>query len=436
MKKSQEPIDIAEKEEEAKLILAPDISEMFCQHPILEDNYDPRGVVQAEELVDLAKEITDDEVETRLMDVEDIKDMKCRNRIQVLTYDMKKRAYLHPDSNKDIHEVKTTLHKIRQMPLEQRATFMNEVAQGAFSGKESGLLDRELRGWGREDLINLYRLYTQQREYKQMASRVAFGYILGEDKMDLNKMVNKIAKSIMAFQPVAWYKDTSGWNMSDSSRSIGLIATVEMSSDKNVKLDMTWVDIEDVKMGGGKYTDNSIATSITISGGDDLDRLVKEIHTAMYHFAALHGGKEHYQYKSKNFKWTNRSGARGTMPLSVALKKSLGLEAPKPEPEPTEFNNTLKEFVAYVQALSDKHYKDNFENLTPTKFTVDMGQRYARIVKTDSGDSRSVYCFVDKSNGDILKAASWRAPAKHARGNIYNKGTWIHMSPYGAPYMR
>ncbi len=29
--------------------------------------------------------------------------------------------------------------------------------------------------------------------------------------------------------------------------------------------------------------------------------------------------------------------------------------------------------------------------------------------------SRSVYCFVDLENGDVLKSASWKAPAKYNR---------------------
>jgi hypothetical protein len=41
-----------------------------------------------------------------------------------------------------------------------------------------------------------------------------------------------------------------------------------------------------------------------------------------------------------------------------------------------------------------------------------------------------VYCFVDKSNGDILRAATWKAPAKIARGNIYQDFKDA-ITPYG-----
>lgn len=47
------------------------------------------------------------------------------------------------------------------------------------------------------------------------------------------------------------------------------------------------------------------------------------------------------------------------------------------------------------------------------------GPKFARIV-LEGRSYRSVFCFVDLQNGNILKAAGWKAPAKHARGNIAN----------------
>jgi hypothetical protein len=49
--------------------------------------------------------------------------------------------------------------------------------------------------------------------------------------------------------------------------------------------------------------------------------------------------------------------------------------------------------------------------------SVEVGPRYARIAKCDGGTNRSAYGFVDMSTGDLLKAASFRSPAKGARGN-------------------
>lgn len=55
-----------------------------------------------------------------------------------------------------------------------------------------------------------------------------------------------------------------------------------------------------------------------------------------------------------------------------------------------------------------------------------IGDRYIKVlsrkVKSNcaSLDNLSIVAFIDKNTGDILKPASWRAPAKHARGNIFS----------------
>lgn len=97
----------------------------------------------------------------------------------------------------------------------------------------------------------------------------------------------------------------------------------------------------------------------------------------------------------------------------------------------------LAAFVATCQSVIDKHYKDDFPTLTPPRLTVDLGRRYARIVKNESSSSRSVHCFVDLTNGDVLKSESWKKPAKHARGSIFSaKNGEEAITAYGAHYLR
>ena len=62
--------------------------------------------------------------------------------------------------------------------------------------------------------------------------------------------------------------------------------------------------------------------------------------------------------------------------------------------------------------------------------TVEEGSKFLRIV-SKSGGSRSVYCFVNKLNGDILKAAGYKAPAKGARGSVFKPESYAHADPYG-----
>jgi hypothetical protein len=79
-------------------------------------------------------------------------------------------------------------------------------------------------------------------------------------------------------------------------------------------------------------------------------------------------------------------------------------------------------FIKLLGELYVQHYTENGHIGKPPRFTVENGSKFTRIVenKTDFGGGKSVYCFIDRSNGDILKAAGWKAPAKGARGSIFN----------------
>jgi hypothetical protein len=67
--------------------------------------------------------------------------------------------------------------------------------------------------------------------------------------------------------------------------------------------------------------------------------------------------------------------------------------------------------------------------------TLERGKRYVRVVR-ESRESRSVHSFVDTTNGDVLKADSWKKPAKHARGNIFAEDNGLKGVNYiGANYL-
>jgi len=98
----------------------------------------------------------------------------------------------------------------------------------------------------------------------------------------------------------------------------------------------------------------------------------------------------------------------------------------------------LQKFVAKVQSSGNAYTKKNYSNLVPDVYSVMYGQKFARVVR-NGGDnsSRSVHCFVDLNNGDIYKAATWAAPAKHVRGNIMSADLGMScMTPYGVVYLR
>lgn len=76
-------------------------------------------------------------------------------------------------------------------------------------------------------------------------------------------------------------------------------------------------------------------------------------------------------------------------------------------------------------------------------FTV--GKKYVRVIAGDITEEspdelshKSVYCFVNMENGDILKPAGWAGPAKHARGNIYDPEDKLRKccGRHGVAYLR
>lgn len=97
----------------------------------------------------------------------------------------------------------------------------------------------------------------------------------------------------------------------------------------------------------------------------------------------------------------------------------------------TPFEDKLAQFVAALEVRNRAHYAKNMPNCVPTTFRVDVkGRKYVRVVTQGSQDS--VYCFVERSTGNILKAAGWERPAPYARGNIFNDNPLQGTNIYGA----
>jgi len=100
----------------------------------------------------------------------------------------------------------------------------------------------------------------------------------------------------------------------------------------------------------------------------------------------------------------------------------------------------MNEFQAAVENMIGIHRQQNFPNLAHTTITLEHGPKFTRVVRSELNskgvpEHRSVYCFIQNDNGDILKAAGWKAPAKHARGNIFNN-LLEGCGPYGADYLK
>ena len=80
-----------------------------------------------------------------------------------------------------------------------------------------------------------------------------------------------------------------------------------------------------------------------------------------------------------------------------------------------QFETSFQYFFCLMQEVIGDCYTKNYSNLPIPELKFSRGRRYFKIV-----NNHSVVAFVDTTNGDVLKPASWAAPAKHARGNIFN----------------
>lgn len=120
----------------------------------------------------------------------------------------------------------------------------------------------------------------------------------------------------------------------------------------------------------------------------------------------------------------------GLLPLTTAEERHLfGDKNPVTDEE-------LEAFRVALEAKVQAEHRQMFPSLNPPSIEIMRGPRYARIVSTDGPHHRSAYGFVDLENGDLLKAAGWKAPAKHARGNLRGADPLKGCNRHGMAYLR
>jgi len=99
--------------------------------------------------------------------------------------------------------------------------------------------------------------------------------------------------------------------------------------------------------------------------------------------------------------------------------------------EPKTYDEALAAYVALVTKVHRDYFEARFPRLTKPTFSVHPGRSFDKIVK-DNGTQQMVHSFVAKKDnrtkalgavwkGDILKAVTYKAPAKHARGSIFSE---------------
>jgi hypothetical protein len=99
----------------------------------------------------------------------------------------------------------------------------------------------------------------------------------------------------------------------------------------------------------------------------------------------------------------------------------------------------IVEFMRLSQIMLDAYMQSKFPTLPRVELIWAGGIRYFNIQRQEVCGSidkpvkrNSAWAFIDLTNGDILKPATWRAPAKHSRGNVFDDDYGMkYIGPYG-----
>ena len=102
-------------------------------------------------------------------------------------------------------------------------------------------------------------------------------------------------------------------------------------------------------------------------------------------------------------------------------------------------NPIVDNFITEVNKTIETYYAKHLTGLQPEYIQVDVGRKFIRLWK-----GTSCWGFISRvddnlkgapiKKGDLLKPATWKAPAKHARGNIID-GT-AKWGVYGPEYIQ
>ena len=97
-----------------------------------------------------------------------------------------------------------------------------------------------------------------------------------------------------------------------------------------------------------------------------------------------------------------------------------------------DYSTALQKMINRIDEQYGEYYKKNLSNLTYGGISVNKGRRFDKLVIDNS-----VYCFVEKSTGDVYKSATWKQPYTQGknpvRGSIYDTSTyWDKELKYGS----
>jgi len=79
--------------------------------------------------------------------------------------------------------------------------------------------------------------------------------------------------------------------------------------------------------------------------------------------------------------------------------------------------NITKYSMMLCDALQQSHQRQHPYGRNYS-YALISGRKYHKVMQCIDGQTESVHCFIDKKTGEVYKAASIKAPAKHVRFNL------------------
>ena len=106
------------------------------------------------------------------------------------------------------------------------------------------------------------------------------------------------------------------------------------------------------------------------------------------------------------------------------------------------FEDALNAFVTDSQKKIDTEMQDLYKEVPDharKRLILKAGRKYIKIICVVGSTTKTdgyVWAFIDKETGLVYKPASWAAPAKHARADIFKSESWATVDAYGPAYLR
>ena len=82
-------------------------------------------------------------------------------------------------------------------------------------------------------------------------------------------------------------------------------------------------------------------------------------------------------------------------------------------PSPLEIEHALEMLVPKLQNLLDTHYDEHYDFISPPQLKIKKGSKYWKLITVDNNQrftSKSVFAFIRRTDGAILRAATFSSP--------------------------